>query len=313
MNNIYWPRVLITGGTGSFGNAMTQHLLSSSTSTVCIYSRDEVKQAEMREKYDDSRLRFFLGDVRDRERLSTAMLGVDVVFHAAALKRVESCSYNPQEAIATNVAGTMNVCHAAIEAGVSLVLALSSDKACAATTLYGSTKATAEHIVSASNALSRGRTKLSSLRYGNVAGSRGSVIPLWRAAIAAGDPVPMVNPDATRFWFTLDGAVSFAMWALENMAGGELFVPRLPSFRVGDLATAMGACAFKPMDARPGEKHHESMVSLDEAPHFRSRGDKYVRYLPGSERGLLLPEGFSYRSDCNEDRMSVERLREAIA
>lgn len=315
--NLSGSSILITGGTGSFGQAMTERLLAMADgpSRIAIFSRDEVKQAEMGARlHDDSRLRFVLGDVRDRERLDAAMRDVHVVFHAAALKRVESCAYSPGEAVKTNVLGSMNVAAAAIEAGVRRLVALSTDKACAPSTTYGATKLCMEQVFTSSTAFAEragSGTAFAVVRYGNVAGARGSVIPLWREAIAAGRPVPLVDPQATRFWFTLRGAVDLALGALEWMRGGELFVPRLPAFYVGHLAQAMGAVACERIPMRTTEKLHESMVSRDESAWFRSFEHGLARFLPGTERGDRLPDGFEYTS-AGAELMGIEALRAAL-
>lgn len=309
------PVFLITGGSGTFGNAMTARLLAKHQDCqIRILSRDEVKQGDMRARFHDSpRLRFLLGDVRDQRRLFEAMRGVDTVFHAAALKRVEACAYDPDEAIRTNVMGSMNVAHAAIEAGVSRVVALSSDKACAPSTTYGATKLCMEAVFTSSTANAERRPIFSVLRYGNVMGSRGSVVEHWRALIKAGRPVPITNRGATRFWFTVDAAVDLALWAAEWATGGELIVPRLAAFSVGDLAMAMEAPGTLEMEARPNEKLHEAMVSVDEAPAFRfvygtKAGDVYVRFLRGQEQGSAMPSHFAY-SSSTAPRLTVEELR----
>jgi len=315
---IYGP-VLITGGTGSFGHAMTERLLSiQAVSKVIIFSRDEVKQAQMREQFkNDPRLRFFLGDVRDRWRLGEALQGVNHVFHAAALKRIEACAYDPEEAIRTNVVGSMNVRAAAIAAGVGGVVALSSDKACAPSTVYGATKLCMEAVFTSSTSLANRSTgtKFSVIRYGNVAGSRGSVIPTWRAAIKRGERIKVYDPEATRFWFTLDGAVDLALLAVAEMAGGELFVPDLKAFSVGDLARVMGHSDFATLATaidRPGEKRHESMISSDEAAWFRFRHGMYARYLPGTEPDDAIYVPAPAVSSEYAERMTVSQLAEAV-
>lgn len=309
--------VLITGGSGTFGRAMTSRLLAmrEAPDKVTILSRDEVKQAQMREEFHhDHRLRFTLGDVRDPARLAAVLPEVDYVFHAAALKRIEACAYDPTEAIQTNVVGSMNLLRAAIHAGVKKVVALSSDKAAAPSTTYGATKLCMEAVFASSgqqaHRVGHG-TACCVMRYGNVAGSRGSVIPTWRAAIAEGRPPTLFDAKATRFWFTIEGAVDLALWSLQNMTGGETFVPWLPSFYLRDLALAMtakveGVSVYKviPRD-RPGEKRHEVMISEDEASAFRRLPD--VDWSPGLTRiyarridepqGEPLPEGFKLSSE----------------
>lgn len=308
--------VLITGGTGTFGRAMAHRLLDRGCSKVIIFSRDEVKQAEMREEFDNHpRLRFFLGDVRDRRRLEQAFRGVHDVFHAAALKRIEACAYDPEEAIRTNVFGSMNVRAAAIEARVDRVVALSTDKACAPSTVYGATKLCMEAVFTSSTSLANrgvGGTEFSVIRYGNVAGSRGSVIPTWRAAILRGETINVTDPDATRFWFTIEGAVDLALWASENMAGGELIVPYLDAFSVGDLAKVMGHVSKILMPMRPGEKVHESMIGEDEARDFYQWRQKLVRFLPGCvpDDAVRWPLG-AYDSE-GAHRMTFIELAEAV-
>ena len=274
--------VLITGGTGSFGHAMARTLLTQGCQRVVIYSRDEVKQDAMRVTFgDDPRLRFFLGDVRDKERLARAMHGIHTVYHAAALKRVPQAEYNPTEAIKTNILGTMHVCDAAIDAAVAVVVALSTDKATAPTNLYGATKLCLEKLVVASNAYAPGQTRLMCVRYGNVAGSRGSVIPLWREGLENRIPPTVTHPGMTRFWITLPEAVALAQRATTGQ-GGEVFIPLLSAYTVGELCAAVcsafGGEGWLPNDLpapcglRPGEKMHELMLSEDELHLARDYG-----------------------------------------
>lgn len=300
--NLGGQTVLITGGTGSWGNAAVRYLLSQASppQQIRIFSRDEVKQAQMLVEFKgEPRLRFLLGDVRDLNRLESAFSGVDIVFHAAALKRVESCAYNPTEAISTNVLGSMNVAQAARSCSVKKVVALSSDKACAPSTTYGATKLCMEQVFCSSTMNAHAKTVFSVVRYGNVAGARGSVIPIWRECLSTGKPLPITSPDATRFWFTLSQAVELAMWAATYCSGGELVVPDLPCFFLSDLAAVIAPnSVFTSMDLRPGEKLHESMISKDEAGDFIRTEGKYIRPLPGSGgiRGIMLPEGFELTS-----------------
>jgi UDP-N-acetylglucosamine 4,6-dehydratase len=309
--------ILITGGTGSFGHAFVRHLLASTDCPrrICILSRDEYKQHLMRETLRDDRLRFFLGDVRDVDRLRIAFRGIDTVIHAAALKRIDSCAYSPYEAVQTNILGTWNVIRAALDTGsVTKVIALSSDKASSPLNLYGKTKACLEDLVLHAGAYSGGRgPKFAAVRYGNVSGSRGSVIPFWRQCLADGKPLPIVDANATRFWFTLQGAVELVCRVSNTMRGGELYVPRLPSFSVGDLAAAMVPDGVTPdtiqMPMRDGEKMHESMISADEASMFQAFHDGYVR---GASGGEALASGFSYTSDKNVDWLSTNDLRERL-
>jgi UDP-N-acetylglucosamine 4,6-dehydratase len=265
--------ILVTGATGSFGQAFVRRLLEGDDfQRIIVYSRDELKQWQMHVNIPDpdNRLRFFLGDVRDVGRVTTAMRGVDTVIHAAALKQVPALEFNPSEAVKTNVLGAMNVIEAAMANGVGKVLALSTDKSCAPVNLYGATKLCAEKLFQAANAMVGDRpTRFSCVRYGNVSGSRGSVIPLWREALIAGEPLKITHPDMTRFWLTLDGAVDLVLRCLEVMKGAEVFVPKLRSYSLKNLAEAVlkeaGAKAVpEVVGIRPGEKMHESMISEHE-------------------------------------------------
>src|SRR5581483_11704113 len=260
--------VLITGGTGSFGKKFTKILLEEKQpKKIIIFSRDELKQHEMRVAgYDHPSLRYFIGDVRDRERLVRAMHGVDIVVHAAALKQVPACEYNPMEAIKTNIMGTSNVVEAALDAGVKKVLALSTDKAVNPANLYGATKLAAEKLVIQSNAYAAGTaTRYSCVRYGNVVGSRGSVVPLFLKQRASGK-VTVTDERMTRFWLSLEEGVHFVINCIEQMEGGEVFVPKIPSTKVVDLARAIAPDAkIDIIGIRPGEKLHEALISEDEA------------------------------------------------
>lgn len=250
--------ILITGGSGFLGRALARQLLSSAQ-RICIFSRDEVKQHLMREEFQDPRLRYFIGDVRDTARLTHAMQGCDVVIHAAALKRVEVGEYDSAELVKTNVVGTMNVIEAATAAKVSRVVYVSSDKACEATNCYGASKFVGEKLILAANN-SRGShgPRFAAVRYGNVAGSTHSVIPTWRRALEQGRMVSLTHPDATRFWMTVQQAVDLVVGTAEQMGGGELEIPELPAYRLGDLAEAMGV-TYHVTGLTPGEKLHESM------------------------------------------------------
>jgi UDP-N-acetylglucosamine 4,6-dehydratase len=312
--------VLVTGGTGSFGKKFTQLLLAEQEPRkVIIFSRDELKQHEMRvHGFDDARLRYFIGDVRDRERLVRAMHGVDIVVHAAALKQVPACEYNPMEAIKTNIIGTSNVVEAALDAGVAKVMALSTDKAVNPVNLYGATKLAAEKLVVQSNTYAAGTsTRYSCVRYGNVVGSRGSVVPLFLKQRASGR-ITVTDDRMTRFWLSLEQGVHFVMDCIEQMEGGEVFVPKIPSTKVVDLARAIAPEAtIEIIGIRPGEKLHEVLISEDEARHTVELERMYVVQpaqaiwfgYSWKDRGLPLPEGFHYASDNNAEWLDVAGIR----
>lgn len=276
--------MLVTGGTGSFGQAFIKRLLQDGAhERICVYSRDEYKQALMREEFNDDRLRFFIGDVRDRDRLRRAMQDVEVVVHAAALKRIETCFYNPTEMVKTNVIGSMNVIEASHDAGVRKVVALSTDKAFQPVSAYGQSKALAESLFLAAN-YTRGKCgpMFSVTRYGNVAGSKGSIIPKWREIIADSPSaelasfVPVTDPDCTRFWMTLDESVDLVLSTIQTMVGGELNIPTLPAYRVGDLATAMGCCP-EVIGLPDFEKKHESMAEGNSSDKARRMSVDEIR------------------------------------
>ncbi len=300
--------VLITGGTGSFGQAFAQQILKNEAPRkVIVFSRDELKQYEMRRNMSDHRLRFFIGDVRDYSRLRRAFEGVDVVVHAAALKQVPTAEYNPFEAVKTNIMGAQNVIDAAIDAGVRRVLALSTDKAVNPINLYGATKLVHEKLFVNGNAYAGPRpTRFSVVRYGNVVGSRGSVVPLFLEKRSSG-VIPVTDDRMTRFWITLDQGVSFVIQCLEEMRGGEIFIPKIPSMKIIDLARVLAPKArIKMVGIRPGEKLHEVLIQGDEARQARDMGTYFVirpdssvvsvRPRPG---GRALPDGFEYTSDTN--------------
>jgi len=320
--------VLITGGTGSFGRALVRRLLAADTpERLIVFSRDELKQWEMRRDLpteSHSCLRFFIGDVRDRERLYRAFKGVDVVIHAAALKQVDTAEYNPFEAVKTNILGSQNVVSAAIDRGVEKVVALSTDKAANPINLYGATKLAADKLViAANNYAGVDGTRLSVVRYGNVIGSRGSVVPFFLSRRGQGS-IPLTDPRMTRFWITLDQAVDFVLATLARMKGGEIFVPKIPSMGLVEMAEALCPdCEQNVIGIRPGEKLHEVMVPFDEAVHTVDLGDCYA-ILPAfhewetSDRmagygGRPVPEGFVYSSENNADWLDAEGLRELIA
>jgi UDP-N-acetylglucosamine 4,6-dehydratase/5-epimerase len=316
--------VLITGGTGSFGKKFIKILLAEKQpKKIIVFSRDELKQHEMRVGgYDHPSLRYFIGDVRDRDRLLRAMHGVDIVVHAAALKQVPACEYNPMEAVKTNIIGTSNVLEAALDAGVSKVLALSTDKAVSPANLYGGTKLVAEKLVIQSNAYAAGSaTRYSCVRYGNVVGSRGSVVPLFLKQRASGR-ITITDDRMTRFWLSLEQGVHFVMNCIEQMEGGEVFVPKIPSTKVVDLARAIAPQAqIDIIGIRPGEKLHEALLSDDEARHTIELEQMYVIQpaetiwfgYSWKDRGKPLAEGFSYTSDTNTEWLDVEGIKKYIA
>lgn len=314
--------ILVTGGTGSFGKAFIRHALDElNPRRIAILSRDELKQSEMRASFTDERIRWFIGDIRDRDRLMRAFHGVDYVVHAAALKQVDTAEYNPFEYVKTNVLGSQNVIDAAIETGVKKVVALSTDKASSPINLYGATKLTADKLfVAANNYTDASGPDLAVVRYGNVMGSRGSVIPLFRRLAAEGKPLPITDPTMTRFWITLPQAVRFVVESFETMTGGELFVPRIPSMRIMDLveAVAPGAETFS-IGIRPGEKLHEEMISADDSYRTVRQERRYVVKPTVQEwwftepAGDPVPPGFSYRSDTNDLWLTPDDLRALIA
>jgi UDP-N-acetylglucosamine 4,6-dehydratase len=313
--------ILLTGGTGSFGQHFTRTLLErSNPAAIRIYSRDELKQYEMAQAIPDDRLRFFIGDVRDAERLRRAAEGADLVVHAAALKQVPACEYNPFEAVKTNILGTQNVASACIDAGVERAVALSTDKAVSPANLYGATKLCAEKLFVQANVYAGSQqTRLSCVRYGNVLGSRGSVVALFREQAAAG-LLTITDPRMTRFWISLDQAVMFVANALESMKGGEVFVPKIPSMRISDLADAIApGVAVRHTGIRPGEKLHETLITLDEARHTVDCGDRYVVEPEHpfwdqrrDRRCESVPDGFTYTSDTNQEWLDVAALRSLV-
>lgn len=314
--------ILITGGTGSFGKVCTQVLLQQyAPQRLIIFSRDELKQHEMRvDGFDHPVLRYFIGDVRDLERLKRAMVGVEVVIHTAALKQVPACEYNPIEAIKTNIDGGTNVIQAALDARVQRVIALSTDKAVNPINLYGATKLVAEKLFVQANAYRGGDPiRLAAVRYGNVVGSRGSVVPLFRKQRENG-VITITDPRMTRFWLTLEQAVQFVIQSLQRMEGGEVFVPKIPSMKILDLAEAIApGCKIENTGIRPGEKLHEALLSEDEARHTVEFDDSYV-ITPmhpwwkdaADFKRPRMPEGFRYSSETNTEWLSVPDLRKLI-
>lgn len=308
---------LITGGTGSFGQAFTEYLLKNTKNTkIRIFSRDELKQSEMKNNFNNnSRLRFLIGDVRDSDRVERAVEGADFVIHAAAMKRVEVVEYNPFESIQTNVIGTQNVINACINKKVKKVLALSTDKASAPSTLYGATKLCLEKIVTQGNHYSgENGTRLSCVRYGNVVGSRGSIVPLFTKMASSGK-ITITDPRMTRFWITLPQAVDFVVSSLLRMHGGEVFVPKLPSMRIVDLAKTLApTCRVEYIGIRETEKLHESMISADESNTAIDLGDRYAllstytKIQNKYDLNKLMDYGFEYSSGNNEDRLTGDEL-----
>ncbi|EIE97182.1 UDP-N-acetylglucosamine 4,6-dehydratase (inverting) [Saccharomonospora glauca] len=316
--------ILLTGGTGSFGKAFIDYALAElNPRRLVVLSRDELKQYEVRQQFgNDPRLRWFLGDIRDRRRLERAMQGVDYVVHAAALKQVDTGEYNPFEFVQTNVMGSQNVIEAAIDTGVKKVVALSTDKASSPINLYGATKLCADRMfISANHYAAAHPTRFSVVRYGNVMASRGSVIPLFRSLAERGESLPITHKEMTRFWITLPQAVRFVVDSFDLMRGGELYVPRIPSMRLVDLAQAIApGSPMHEVGIRPGEKLHEEMIAPDDSRRTLRLGDRYVvqphiagwGYEP-PEDGVPVPEGFSYRSDTNDLWLSTDEIRKLIA
>jgi UDP-N-acetylglucosamine 4,6-dehydratase (inverting) len=319
---------LITGGTGSFGKQFIKTLLETrEPSRVVVYSRDELKQFEMAQDLSPSRypsIRYFIGDVRDQERLKRAMEGIDTVIHAAALKQVPAAEYNPFECIKTNVLGAQNVIEACLQSDVKRVVALSTDKAAAPINLYGATKLCSDKLFTAANNIRGHRDiRFSVVRYGNVMGSRGSVIPFFLERRKTG-VLPITDPAMTRFNISLQEGVDMVLWTLEHAQGGEIFVPKIPSYRITDLAEAIGPNCERPVvGIRPGEKVHEEMITasdsfntVDLGRYFAilpSAGDHSVESYCKAHGGKPVPEGFAYNSGTNPEFLSTEQLRELIA
>ncbi len=308
--------LLVTGATGSFGTAFIREVLHRyDVEAIRAFSRDEVKQGELAQVVPDDRLRFLLGDVRDHERLRMATRGVDLIVHAAALKQVPACEYNPFEAVQTNILGAQNLISAAIENRVPLTVALSTDKAVNPVNLYGATKLCAEKIVAQAGVYA-GKTPalFASVRYGNVVGSRGSVVPIFKQQAPTGR-ITITDERMTRFWITLEQAVEFVLGCLPLVRGGETFVPKIPSMRITDVAAALAPDAEHVITGiRPGEKLHEALLTEDEARNSYDLGDRYVILPHGLQdpptNGRALPDGFRYASDTNERWLSPEDLQE---
>lgn len=318
--------ILITGGTGSFGQAFLRRLFEHhKPARVVVYSRDELKQFEMEQHFKQNELRFFIGDIRDRERLGRALKGIQIVVHAAALKQVPAAEYNPIECIKTNIFGAENVINASIDHGVERVIALSTDKAVNPVNLYGATKLCSDKLFVAANHLSGiGGARFSVVRYGNVIGSRGSVVPFFKERSKTG-ALPITDPRMTRFWIRIEEGADFVEHCLGLMRGGEIFVPKIPSMRIVDLATAISAqCKQDVIGIRPGEKLHELMITRDDARHtleFRDffiiqpaihywNGNEGTKY--GDEEGRPVVADFEYASDKNDRWLNIEQLRAVI-
>lgn len=318
--------ILITGGTGSFGKYFTRYVMEHyNPRKIIIYSRDEFKQWMMQNEFKEyeDKLRFFIGDVRDQERLRRAFEGVDYVIHAAALKQVPACEYNPNEAIKTNIHGAMNVIEASLDAGVKKVVALSTDKAVNPVNLYGGTKLVSDKLFVAANAYVGNKdVNFSIVRYGNVAGSRGSIIPLFRNIIAkGGTELPITDVRMTRFWISLEEGIELVIKALEEAKGGETFISKIPSFKITDLAEAMlPGCKIKEIGIRPGEKLHEIMVTTEDSFTTYEYDRHFIVYpqmtwnnkQQPDMSGRKVEEGFSYSSGSNTEWLSVEQLRELL-
>lgn len=322
--------ILVTGGTGSFGKQFTRTILERyEPNRLIIYSRDELKQYEMAQTYSVERfpcMRYFLGDVRDYDRLEMAMSGVDLVIHAAALKQVPAAEYNPIECIKTNIHGAENVIRAALQCNVSRIIALSTDKAANPINLYGATKLASDKLFVAANNMAGGKGRFSVVRYGNVVGSRGSVVPFFSNLIEQNtDHLPITDAQMTRFWITLQQGVDFVLKNIERMTGGEIFVPKLPSVRIVDLATAMAPkLEQKIIGIRPGEKIHEVMCPADDSHltlefsdhfvmmptiRFHNRSNKFTPNQIG-ETGSYVRQGFEYNSGSNEDFLTIDQIKE---
>ncbi len=320
--------ILITGGTGSFGYRYVSTLLEKyNPKRIVIYSRDELKQYEMAQKFKghENVLRFFIGDIRDNSRLKEAMRGIDHVIHAAALKHVPIAEYNPMECIKTNIHGAENVIQASLDMNIESVMALSSDKAANPINLYGATKLASDKLFIAANNMAGGRTKFSVVRYGNVVGSRGSVVPFFEKIIKEGaENIPITHIDMTRFWITLQQGVDFVLNCMERMSGGEIFVPKIPSVKITDLAKAMAPnLPIEIIGIRPGEKLHEVMCPSDDShltiefrDHFVlsptiiffSRPNKFSENLLG-EKGIAVKQGFEYNSGSNTEFLNIEEIK----
>lgn len=320
MRNLIGKTILVTGGTGSFGTKFAKIVLREQDPRVIrVFSRGEVKQQEMCQRFNDKRLRFFIGNVRDKDRLYRAMHNVDIVVHAAALKQVPTCEYNPIEAIKTNVGGAINVIDAAIDNKVSKVIALSTDKAVYPVNLYGATKLVAEKLIIQANCYSSKKaTMMSCVRYGNVAGSRGSVIPLFKEQRRRGF-LTITDQRMTRFWITQEQAVRFTIRYIESMEGGEIFIPKIPSMKITDLAEIIAPnIRQETIGIRPGEKLNEVLLTKEEAGHTKEFDEYFMvepEYLFRNQQTTseqALPEGFTYSSDNNNQWLEKSQLQDIL-
>ncbi len=319
MNN---KSILITGGTGSLGQELTKQILDKyNIKRLVIFSRDELKQYKMAQQFQDSRIRFFIGDVRDKERLKMAFRNIDYIIHAAALKHVPICEYNPFEAIKTNIIGAQNIIETALECGIDKVLAISTDKAANPINLYGATKLASDKLFIAGNYYSGERnTRFSVVRYGNVLGSRGSVIPFFMDESKKG-VLPITDMSMTRFWITISQAANFILTRIKQMEGGELFVPKIPSMKIVDLAAAIAPeCKLKEIGIRPGEKLHELMITKDDA-HFTYEFEDFYVIKPGIQlnkdynylkNGKKVCPRFEYSSDKNPVFLKIDEIKQIV-
>lgn len=319
--------VLVTGGTGSFGQTFIRRLFERhNPSRVVVFSRDELKQYEMQQTFTDLRMRFFIGDIRDKERLDRALQGIEIVIHAAALKQVPAAEYNPIECIKTNVLGAENIINASIDQKVKKVIALSTDKAVNPANLYGATKLCSDKLFVAGNHLaSAGGTRFAVVRYGNVIGSRGSVIPFFKKFKESGKKLPITDPRMTRFWIKLADGADFVDRCVGLMRGGEIFIPKIPSMKIVDLAKAVSADSeHEIVGIRPGEKLHELLLTRDDARHTIEFKDYFIikaathlwewggSAVYDDEEGQPVPDDFEYASDTNRQQLNIDQLRAAI-
>lgn len=315
MNFLTDKKILITGGTGTAGKALTKKLLEWEACKIYIFSRDELKQWEMQKEFNDDRLAFFIGDIRDKDRLYRAFNEIDYVIHAAAQKHVPSCEYNPFEAIKTNVIGAQNIIEAAIDNKVKKVIALSTDKAVYPINLYGMTKGCMEKTFIYGNAYVGGQdTRFSCVRYGNVIGSRGSIIPLFKKLEEEGKHIPLTDIHMTRFWISIDKAVNLILLALKNSKGGEIFVPKIPSMKVIDLIKAMDITNTKIIGIRPGEKLHETLISEEESRNTGIFVNHFIIYpdFTWIRNEIINEKSFVYSSLYNDKWLSAEDMRRLL-